>query len=77
MLNYPRSDMPHTTETHEGMPGFDASGESLPDSMQGTNPIVKAAVTSGLLSMLGDVTAQILPQRNKVSGQVCSPHFEI
>jgi len=28
--------------------------------------MAKAAVTSGVLSMLGDVCAQLLPQRHKV-----------
>jgi hypothetical protein len=37
------------------------------DLAQGLNPMAKAALTSGALSMLGDVCAQLLPQRDKVS----------
>lgn len=42
-----------------------ASGiESQPTN--GLNPMAKAALTSGALSMLGDVCAQLLPQRNRI-----------
>ena len=38
--------------------------------VQGLHPIAKAALTSGSLSLLGDICAQLLPQRNKVQRSI-------